>query len=476
MSMKIDQIYTKCLSQASYFIENNGEAAVIDPIREVNQYIEIAKSKKCKIKYVLQTHFHADFVSGHLTLSKLTGAPIVYGPNADPQYDCIISSEGDLFQIGKIKIEVLHTPGHTLESCSFLLYNENNEPHAIFTGDTLFLGDVGIPDVAQRYKNTTKEELAAILYDSINTKIKPLSDDLVVYPGHGAGSACGKNMMKETVDTLKNQKVNNYALSSKINKEDFVKELTENLPEPPAYFPSNVKLNQTGYIDFDAVLEKSMKKIKSDEFKEMIKNPEIIILDTRRSKDFIKSHIKDSIFIGLEGRFAPWVGEIFKDINTPIILICNEGSQKEAITRLSRIGFDNCLGFLEGGIRKWIRDGNETVSLETLNSKSFVDILKLNKIDILDVRRESEFKNKHIEGALNIPLSNLKEKAQDIRESDNLFIHCAAGYRSVIAISILRKMGYNKLKNITDGFNGILKCDLNENCFNSSVESACDNI
>ena len=473
--MKIEQIYTSCLSQASYFIENNGEAIVIDPIREVDQYIKRAKSSGCKIKYVFQTHFHADFVSGHITLSKKTNAQIVYGPNANPDYECIIASDGDFFEIGNLKIEVLHTPGHTLESCSYLLYNEDNEPHAIFTGDTLFLGDVGIPDVAQRYKNTTKEELASILYDSINKKIKPLSDNLVVYPGHGAGSACGKNMMKETVDTLKNQKVYNYALNGKFNKEDFVKELTENLPEPPAYFPLNVKLNQTGYIDFDTVLENSMKKINSEEFKELIKNPQIVILDTRSSKDFIKSHIKDSIFIGLEGRFAPWVGEIFKDIKTPMILVCNEGNQKEAITRLSRIGFDNCLGYLDGGIKKWIRDGNETESLETLNSKNFIDILKLNKIDILDVRRESEFKNKHIEGAINIPLSNLKDKAQDIRQSDNLYIHCAAGYRSVIAISILRKMGYNKLINISDGFNGILKRDLNANCFNSSMETTCDN-
>ena len=282
-------------------------------------------------------------------------------------------------------------------------------------------------------------------------------------------------MMKETVDTLKNQKLNNYALNGKFNKEDFVKELTENLPEPPAYFPLNVKLNQTGYIDFDTVLENSMKKINSEEFKELIKNPQIVILDTRSSKDFIKSHIKDSIFIGLEGRFAPWVGEIFKDIKTPMILVCNEGNQKEAITRLSRIGFDNCLGYLDGGIKKWIRDGNETESLETFNSKNFIDILKLNKIDILDVRRESEFKNKHIEGAINIPLSNLKEKAKDIKQFDNLYIHCAAGYRSVIAISILRKMGYNKLINISDGFNGILKRDLNANCFNSNMETTCDN-
>ena len=474
--MKIEQIYTSCLSQASYFIESDGEAVVIDPIREVKQYLDIANARGCEIKYIFQTHFHADFVSGHITLSKKTNAPIVYGPNANPDYKCIIASDGDFFELGKIKIKVLHTPGHTLESCSYLLYNEENEAHAIFTGDTLFLGDVGIPDVAQRYKDTTKEELASILYDSINSKIKPLGDNLIVYPGHGAGSACGKKMMKETVDTLKNQKANNYALNGELSKEDFIRELTEDLPEPPAYFPSNVKLNQKGYQDFENVLEKSLTKISSEELKELIKNPQIIILDTRTTNDFIKSHIKDSIFIGLEGRFAPWVGEIFKDINTPIIIVCNDGRQNEAITRLSRIGFDNCLGYLDGGLKKWIKDGNQTDSLESIKSKNFIDILKLNKIDVLDVRRESEFNNKHIEGAQNIPLSNLKEKCQDIVQNENLYIHCAAGYRSVIAISLLRKMGYNKLINIVGGFNEILGGSLNENCFSSIKETNCNNI
>ena len=474
--MNIEQIYTSCLSQASYFIEDSGEAAIIDPIRKVDEYIDKANYSKSKIKYVFQTHFHADFVSGHLTLSKMTGAPIVYGPNAKPDYDCIVSSDGDLFKIGKLKIKVIHTPGHTLESCSYLLYNENNEPYAIFTGDTLFLGDVGIPDVAQRYQGTSKEELASILYDSINTKIKPLNDDLIVYPGHGAGSACGKNMMKQTVDVLKNQKINNYALNGSFNKEGFVKELTENLPEPPSYFPANVKLNQIGYEDFDLVLKKSLNKISPDELKEIIKNPKVILLDTRNKKDFIKSHIKNSIFIGLEGRFAPWVGEIFKDVNTQLVLICDKGAEIEAITRLSRIGFDNCIGYLDGGIKKWIKAGNKVYSLESIKSANFVDVLKINKVDILDVRRESEYFIKHIEGAINLPLGQIATKHDEIKYKNKLYIHCAAGYRSVIAISILKKVGLSNMINIEGGFNQIQQSNLNDNCYNSNSESICNNI
>ena len=473
--MKIKQIYTKCLSQASYFVESNGEAAVIDPIREVDQYMQMAKSMRCDIKYIFQTHFHADFVSGHLTLSKLTDAPIVYGPNADPEYESIISNDGDIFKLGKVKFKIIHTPGHTLESCSYLLFDENNKSHSIFTGDTLFLGDVGIPDVAQRYKGTSKEELASILYDSVNEKIKPLSDELIVYPGHGAGSACGKNMMQETVDILKNQKEKNYAMNGKFNKPDFIKELTENLPEPPAYFPENVKLNQVGYLDFEVVLKNSLNKIAIDEFKELIKNPNIVVLDTRNSKEFIQSHIKDSIFIGLEGRFAPWVGEIIKDINTQIILICNEGKEKEAITRLSRIGFDKCLGFLDGGIKKWTKNGNNTNSLESIKAKKFVDILKLNKLNILDVRRKNEFLTRHIESASNVPLSLINDSTKTIKFDEKLYVHCAAGYRSVIAISILNKLGFSNMVNINEGFNGIVKCNLNENCFNSEMETSCNN-
>jgi len=474
--MNIEQIYTSCLSQASYFIEDSGEAAIIDPIRKVDEYIDKANYSKSKIKYVFQTHFHADFVSGHLTLSKMTGAPIVYGPNAEPDYDCIVSSEGDLFKIGKLKIKVIHTPGHTLESCSYLLYNENNEPHAIFTGDTLFLGDVGIPDVAQRYQGTSKEELASILYDSINTKIKPLNDDLIVYPGHGAGSACGKNMMKETVDVLKNQKINNYALNGSFSKEGFVKELTENLPDPPSYFPANVKLNQMGCEDFDLVLKRSLNKISPDELKDIIKNPKVVLLDTRNKKDFIKSHIKNSIFIGLEGRFAPWVGEIFKDVNTQLVLICDKGAEIEAITRLSRIGFDNCIGYLDGGIKKWIKAGNKVYNLESIKSSNFVDVLKMNKVDILDVRRESEYFTKHIEGSINLPLGQIATKYDQIKYKNKLYIHCAAGYRSVIAISILKKVGLSNMINIEGGFNQIQQSNLNDNCYNSNSESICNNI
>ena len=474
--MKIEQIYTKCLSQASYFIESNGEAAVIDPIREVKQYLDKANSSNSKIKYIFQTHFHADFVSGHITLSEMTNAQIVYGPKADPSYDAIISNEGDFFEIGKIKLQVIHTPGHTLESSSFLLFDELNNPHAIFTGDTLFLGDVGIPDVAQRYKGMSKEELASILYDSVNTKIKPLDDNIIVYPGHGAGSACGKNMMKETIDTLKNQKVKNYALNGDLNKEEFVKELTENLPIPPAYFPANVKLNQGGYKNIDDILTKSLNKISPDELKELSKNPEIVILDTRNSIEFTKAHIKDSLFIGLEGRFAPWVGEILKDINTPIVLICKDGSEKEAIIRLSRIGFDNCLGYLDGGIKKWKNKGNSVVSISNIKSKDFVNILKLNKIKILDVRNISEYQTKHIEGAINIPLSSLQEEYQKINTESDIYVHCAAGYRSVIAISLLNKIKHLKPINILGGFNEILKCNLNENCYNSNEELNCNNI
>ena len=344
--MIVEQFYTSCLSQASYYIECSGEVAIIDPSREVDHFIEKASSTNSKIKYIFQTHFHADFVSGHLTLSKLTDAPIVYGPNADPSYECIISKEGDIFRLGDCNIKVIHTPGHTLESTSYLLIDKNNKQHSIFTGDTLFLGDVGIPDVAQRYKGMSKEDLAGVLYDSINNKIKPLNDDITVYPGHGAGSACGKSMMKETVDSLSNQKIINYSLNGTFTKTEFIKELTNDLPEPPAYFPANVKLNREGYDDLSVVMNNSLNLISSDEYKELIKSDDITILDTRDSVDFMKYHLPNSIFIGLNGRFAPWVGEILKDVNTRIIFVCNSGKEKEVVMRLARIGFDKCIGYI----------------------------------------------------------------------------------------------------------------------------------
>jgi len=450
----VEQIYTSCLSQASYYIESNGEAAVIDPSRETNHFIEKAKKSNSEIKFIFQTHFHADFVSGHLTLSRKTKSPIVYGPNADPKYDAIIASDGDIFEIGKIKIKVIHTPGHTLESTSFLLIDKNNNQHSIFTGDTLFLGDVGIPDVAQRYKGVSKEDLAGLLYDSINNKIKPLDDNITVYPGHGAGSACGKSMMKETVDSLSNQKIVNYSLNGKLKKEEFVQELTHNLPDPPAYFPSNVKLNQEGYSDLDQIIEKSLKKIDPLNFKELINDDSIVLLDTRKTDQFIKCHLKDSIYIGLDGRFAPWVGEVLKDINTPIVIICELNREKEAITRLSRIGFDNCLGYISFDNSTNLELYHDTNSLESIDPEIFIKNNSDSKI--LDVRSKTEYNNGSLKNAINIPLNKIDADLSFFKD-EKLQLFCAGGYRSVIACSILLKNGYSNLINVEKGYSGIKK-------------------
>ena len=450
----VEQIYTSCLSQASYYIESDGEAAVIDPSRETNHFIEKAKKSNSEIKFIFQTHFHADFVSGHLTLSRKTKSPIVYGPNADPKYDAIIASDGDIFEIGKIKIKVIHTPGHTLESTSFLLIDKNNNQHSIFTGDTLFLGDVGIPDVAQRYKGVSKEDLAGLLYDSINNKIKPLDDNITVYPGHGAGSACGKSMMKETVDSLSNQKIVNYSLNGKLNKEEFVQELTHNLPDPPAYFPSNVKLNQEGYSDLDQIIEKSLKKIDPLNFKELINDDSIVLLDTRKTDQFIKCHLKDSIYIGLDGRFAPWVGEVLKDINTPIVIICELNGEKEAITRLSRIGFDNCLGYISFDNSTNLELYYDTNSLESIDPEIFIKNNSDSKI--LDVRSKTEYNNGSLKNAINIPLNKI-DADLSFSKDEKLQLFCAGGYRSVIACSILLKNGYSNLINVENGYSGIKK-------------------
>ena len=450
----VEQIYTSCLSQASYYIESNGEAAVIDPSRETNHFIEKAKKSNSEIKFIFQTHFHADFVSGHLTLSRKTKSPIVYGPNADPKYDAIIASDGDIFEIGKIKIKVIHTPGHTLESTSFLLIDKNNNQHSIFTGDTLFLGDVGIPDVAQRYKGVSKEDLAGLLYDSINNKIKPLDDNITVYPGHGAGSACGKSMMKETVDSLSNQKIVNYSLNGKLKKEEFVQELTHNLPDPPAYFPSNVKLNQEGYSDLDQIIEKSLKEIDHLSFKELINDDSIVLLDTRKTDQFIKCHLKDSIYIGLDGRFAPWVGEVLKDINTPIVIICELNREKEAITRLSRIGFDNCLGYISFDNSTNLELYHDTNSLESIDPEIFIKNNSDSKI--LDVRSKAEYNNGSLKNAINIPLNKIDSDLSYYKD-EKLQLFCAGGYRSVIACSILLKNGYTNLVNVEKGYSGIKK-------------------
>jgi glyoxylase-like metal-dependent hydrolase (beta-lactamase superfamily II)/rhodanese-related sulfurtransferase len=419
---------------------------------------------------VFETHFHADFVSGHLTLAKKTGASIVYGPKAEPEFEAIIAVDNQEFKIGKLTLTAIHTPGHTLESTSFLLKNESGEDHCIFTGDTLFLGDVGIPDVAQRYMGVSKEELAGILYESVNNRIKPLSDNLIVYPGHGAGSACGKNMMKETVDSLKNQKKVNYALNGSLSKDDFVKELTDNLPEPPAYFPLNVKLNQQGYIDFETVLNKSSNALNLNVFEMLAKDKENIILDVRNQKDFIDGHIPNSIFIGLNGTFAPWVGTLIKNINQKILLIAPIGKELEAIARLSRVGYDNCIGYLEGSFSTWEKSKKEVFTLKSVSANSFVETLKLNKVKVLDVRRSAEFENKHIEGVVSLPLSDLYDKINNLNSDDTYYIHCAGGYRAVIAASIFKSKGLNNVIDVAGGFGAIQKTDLNEICYTSFVK------
>ena len=426
--MKVEQIYTSCLSQGAYFIESNGEAAVIDPLREVSNYIKIAEESNSKIKYVFETHFHADFVSGHLTLSNKTEADIVYGPKADPEFKSIIAEDNQTFKIGKVTITAIHTPGHTLESTSYLLKDEDGKEYCIFTGDTLFLGDVGIPDVAQRYMGVSKEELAGILYDSVNDKIKPLPNDILVYPGHGAGSACGKNMMKQTVDTLDNQKKVNYALNGSFTKVGFIKELTDDLPEPPNYFPSNVKLNQEGYLDFNKVLERSLVSLELENFKSLSEENNTIILDVRNQNDFRTGFVPNSIFISLNGGFAPWVGSVLKDINTKILLVCDHGQEQEAIMRLSRVGFDNCLGFLNGGFKTWKDSGNSIGTIDSISASGFEEVIDQDG-EILDVRQLGERNNGRLKKSVHIPLGLIDIKNDHLNKLNKYYIHCAGGRR-----------------------------------------------
>ena len=452
--MKVEQIYTGCLSQGAYFIESNGEAAVIDPLRDVSEYIKMAEASNSKIKYVFETHFHADFISGHLTLARQTGAKIVYGPQAEPNFDALVAEDNQVFEIGDVTLTVIHTPGHTLESTSFLLKDENGKAHCIFTGDTLFLGDVGIPDVAQRYMGVSKEELAGILYDSVNKKIKPLNEDILVYPGHGAGSACGKNMMKETVDTLANQKAVNYALNGSFDKASFIKELTDELPEPPTYFPSNVKLNQDGYLDLDEVLETGLRALSLEEFTALSSNEDTVVLDVRSQDDFRMGFIPGAVFIGLNGGFAPWVGSVLKDISTKLLLVCEPGQEREAIMRLSRVGFDNTLGYLSGGMQTWKDAGNELDTIGTISSDELADALA-DGISLIDVRACGERKNGHLSESVSIPLNTIHSNLDGITKSERHYVHCAGGYRSMIACSIMKRMGYDSLVDVAGGFGAI---------------------
>jgi len=454
--MQIEQIYTGCLAQGAYYIESNGEVAIIDPLREVHSYIERAEKNNAKIKYIFETHFHADFVSGHVTLAEKTGADIVYGPNANTNFEAINAKDGEVFRLGNIMITALHTPGHTMESTTYLLKDENGVDHAIFTGDTLFLGDVGRPDLAQKMGSLTTEDLAGYLYDSLRTKIMPLADDVIVYPAHGAGSACGKNMMKETVDTLGNQKKMNYALRADMTKEEFVKELTDGLLPPPAYFPLNVKLNKEGYQDVEKVIAKSQHALSPKEFEVAVNETDAIMLDVRHQSDFIKGHVPRSIFIGLNGTFAPWVGALIKDVNQQLLLIVDEDKLEDAIIRLARVGFDNVIGYLKGGVEAWQSAGMETDTLKSVPASTLKEKLEESaEVKIVDVRKETEYLSESIPSAENFPLSKINDYLAEIPKNEDFYIHCAGGYRSVIASSILKARGIHNIIDVGGGFKDI---------------------
>lgn len=457
--MKIEQIYTGCLAQGAYYITSNGEAAIVDPLRETAPYIERLKKDGVTLKYIFETHFHADFVSGHLDLSKQTGAPIVYGPTAAPSFDSIIAADGQEFKVGKLTIKVLHTPGHTMESTTYLLKDENGKDHCIFSGDTLFLGDVGRPDLAQKAAHMTQEELAGMLYESLTTKIMPLADDVIVYPAHGAGSACGKNMMKETVDTLGNQKKVNYALNQP-DKESFIKEVTEGLLPPPGYFGMNVAMNKGGYESFETVLNNGMKGLTPDEFETAAENTDALILDTRAAKDFFKGFIPQSINIGIDGDFAPWVGAMIVDVKQPILLVTEEGREEEAVTRLSRVGFDNQLGHLKGGFKAWLDAGKEADTVDRISPEKFASTVQVGKDKIVDIRKESEYAAEHVEDAYNKPLAYINEWIKDINPQEHFYIHCAGGYRSMIAASILQARGYRNFTEVEGGYKAISQTTL----------------
>mgnify|MGYP000509851974 CR=1 FL=1 len=453
--MNIEQIYTGCLAQGAYYIESNGEVAIIDPLREIKPYLERAMRDNATIKYIFETHFHADFVSGHLTLAKETGAPIIYGPNANPLFDAIIAKDGQEFQLGNITLVALHTPGHTMESTTYLLRDENGKDHAIFSGDTLFLGDVGRPDLAQKMGTLTEKDLAELLYNSLRQKITPLPDDVIVYPAHGAGSACGKNMMKETVDTLGNQKKVNYALRADMTKEEFIAEVIDGLLPPPQYFPANVKLNKEGYDDIDKILNRATQALSPAAFEAAANQTAAVVLDVRHQDDFAKGHVPRSIFIGLDGSFAPWVGALIADVKQPILLVTDPDRKEEAITRLSRVGFDNTLGYLKGGFEAWKNASKEYDVVSSITAEQFKKQLDLKPQLVFDVRKENEYLSEHLIGANNTPLDFLNDHLTEFPETNPFFIHCAGGYRSMIASSILKSRGIHNLIDVKGGFKTI---------------------
>ncbi|MGV1011426.1 MAG: MBL fold metallo-hydrolase [Flavobacterium sp.] len=451
--MKIEQIYTGCLAQGAYYIESNGEVAIIDPLREVQPYIDKATANNGKIKYIFETHFHADFVSGHVTLAQKTGAPIVFGPNANPTFEAHIAKDGEVFQLGEITITCLHTPGHTMESSCYLLKDKDGKDYALFSGDTLFLGDVGRPDLAQKAADMTQEQLAGILFDSLRTKVMPLADAVIVYPAHGAGSACGKNLSKETVGSIGEQKATNYALRANMTREEFIKEVTDGLLPPPAYFPMNVKLNKEGYENVETIISEA-KAYDAKTFEFIANETEALILDVRHQDDFSKGHIPKSIFIGIDGQFAPWVGALILDIKQPLLLVTPVGREKEAITRLARVGYDNTLGFLNGGFEEWKKAGLEYDTVLSVSATTLEEKMKDN-VPIFDVRKPGEYSAEHIVDVPSTPLDFINEHLAEFPKEENFYLHCAGGYRSMIAASILKSRGYHNVIDIKGGFAAI---------------------
>lgn len=452
--MQIEQLYTGCLAEAAYYIESEGEAAIIDPLREVQPYIERAAKDKAKIKYVFETHFHADFVSGHIDLSAKTGAKIVYGPTGmKTGFDAHIATDGEIFTLGKLKIKLIHTPGHTMESSCFLLTDENGNEKALFTGDTLFIGDVGRPDLAQKViAELTQEKLAGYLYDSLRNKIMPLNDHLIVYPGHGAGSACGKNMSKERFDTLGNQKRNNYALQSHLSKESFIHEVLSGLMPPPGYFPQNVLMNIKGYTSIDEVLKNGLRPLSVNAFDAAAKETRALIIDTRSAQTFAQGFIPGSVNIGIDGSFAVWAGTLIPDITQPLLIVADPGREEEAVTRLARVGYDNTLGYLSGGFHAWKESGKETDYIVSLSTDALQDKMDHENVALIDVRKASEYNSEHVIGAINAPLDYLTESMMKIDSNKQYAVHCAAGYRSMIFVSMLRAKGYRNLMDVKGGF------------------------
>ena len=459
--MKIEQIYTGCLAHAAYYMESNGEAAIFDPLREVQPYINRAEKDKAKIKYVFETHFHADFVSGHLDLVKKTGAQVVFGPTAKPGYEAIVADDGQVFKVGNASVKIIHTPGHTMESTTYLVIDENGKEHGIITGDTLFIGDVGRPDLAQHVvADLTQEKLAGHLYDSLRNKIMPLSDELVVYPNHGAGSACGKNMSKETTDTLGHQKQVNYALNPSLTKEEFIKQLLTGLTTPPVYFPQNVLMNIKGYESLDTVMNRGKKPMSVAEFETIANETGALLLDTRSAGDFAKGYIPNSINIGIDGSFAQWVGEMIPDVRQEMLLITDPGREEECIIRLSRVGYDNTLGYLEGGFDAWEKAGKEIDSVQRISAADLEKMIATDKPIVIDIRKKSEYDSEHIVDAINIPLNQINEHLAQFPKNKPFVLHCAGGYRSMIAASILKQRGWNDFSDVEGGFTEIAKTSI----------------